>query len=512
MNTLCKRLISGLTAFSFALVTLVMPVSADLYFPPDFRDTISDGVQSMLNFNLDDMINYVNEYRTNHPDTTILEAYEHYKNSDANGHHGGGGEGGHRDSDIIDKTFHYNEVTKHSVDFIGTQSENEYISYDGNVRIWTEFDHKGGTADYYNIYVESMGQVKKVSKMPYSCRQKSTDPSPPFTWYMQGTVFHYDFYEMGYFPNASGGTTYAYGQKHESFDIGSYIIFPDTDNSNYYTVFDNSGQSWHYDPISNNYFDNSNIFIPFIDLDLKQFPEDDFNDFFNELQNINYNSAFQFMSLYNMLQSILNSLQGLEGSDGTVIDLSQIKIDIPLNDYTSLLQAIQIALVTMSNNLTSLSSHADCLQLIDLLTKLYNNSLVELSDLSVVNQHMRDIIARLDVIIELQDIAITQDVLDDISDNEMQTITTYLTFVTTLLNLYPLSFVSSAIDSTQAIVFNTNSPPDLTINIRGNDYILLSSSIVGKFSGALSIARGFVSVLVLYAWLVYMRRKISDTL
>lgn len=536
MNTFCKRLISGLTAFSFALVTFVMPVSANVYFPPGFfsTDYITDNFPDSYFSN---MYNYVNQYRSENPDTTFLEAYNAFKNSEYNQHHAGGGAGGdrdeegshhggaggHRDSDVIDKLFNYNEVTQHADDYQGTQTDESYLSYDGRISVEHErLLMPSGSIFYCNdvfyIYQDGVllnsgsnnGTVCSYARTSRRYPDNNVPSTPSCEWSVKGTILRFTYYDYGFFYTASGSREWRIGKQVEFFDFSPFVTIGQSTN-NYYSVTDNSGQSWFYDPITNYYYNDEGQ-QNYIDLDISQFPVDDFNNFIKEMQNINYDDSFQFLSLYNTLLAILERLQNAEGGGGTVVDLSNIKIDIPLNDYTSLLEAIEAVLVVMSENITTLSTHADCLEIIEIMTKLYNNSVVELSDLATVNQNLRDIMSRLDVIIELQDIAITQDVLDDISENEMTTITTYLTFITTLLSLYPLSFVSSAIDSTQAILFNSNTPPDLTINIRGNDYTLLSAGMIDSFAGALSIARGFASVVILYAWLIYMRRKIADTL
>lgn len=74
--------------------------------------------------------------------------------------------------------------------------------------------------------------------------------------------------------------------------------------------------------------------------------------------------------------------------------------------------------------------------------------------------------------------------------------------------LVPFSLIKSCIESTYAVIFNKNTPSDLTFTLDGNSYTFLSASFldIPIVAGSLSILKGLVTIMVLYGWLKWARK------
>lgn len=74
--------------------------------------------------------------------------------------------------------------------------------------------------------------------------------------------------------------------------------------------------------------------------------------------------------------------------------------------------------------------------------------------------------------------------------------------------LVPFSLIKSCIESTYAVIFNKNTPSDLTFTLDGNSYTFLSASFldIPIVAGSLSILKGVVTIMVLYGWLKWARK------
>ena len=74
--------------------------------------------------------------------------------------------------------------------------------------------------------------------------------------------------------------------------------------------------------------------------------------------------------------------------------------------------------------------------------------------------------------------------------------------------LVPFSIIKSCIESTYAVIFNKNTPSDLTFTLDGDTYTFLSASFldIPIVAGSLSILKGLVTIMVLYGWLKWARK------
>lgn len=74
--------------------------------------------------------------------------------------------------------------------------------------------------------------------------------------------------------------------------------------------------------------------------------------------------------------------------------------------------------------------------------------------------------------------------------------------------LVPFSIIKTCIESTFNIMFNKNTPSDLTFTLDGDSYTFLSASFldIPIVAGSLSILKGVVTIMVLYGWLKWARK------
>lgn len=72
----------------------------------------------------------------------------------------------------------------------------------------------------------------------------------------------------------------------------------------------------------------------------------------------------------------------------------------------------------------------------------------------------------------------------------------------------PLQAVNALITTLTGIIFNLNEPTDLTFTLNGAEVTFLSADLlsVPQIAAALNIIKGFVSILVAYAWLKWARK------
>lgn len=74
--------------------------------------------------------------------------------------------------------------------------------------------------------------------------------------------------------------------------------------------------------------------------------------------------------------------------------------------------------------------------------------------------------------------------------------------------LVPFSIIKTCIESTFNIMFNKNTPVDLTFTLDGDSYTFLSASFfdIPIVAGSLAILKGVVTIMVLYGWLKWARK------
>ena len=74
--------------------------------------------------------------------------------------------------------------------------------------------------------------------------------------------------------------------------------------------------------------------------------------------------------------------------------------------------------------------------------------------------------------------------------------------------IVPFSMIKTLLESVYGVIFNKNTPADLTFTLDGNSYSFLSASFleIPIVAGSLQIIKGVVALMILYTWLKWARK------
>ena len=103
----------------------------------------------------------------------------------------------------------------------------------------------------------------------------------------------------------------------------------------------------------------------------------------------------------------------------------------------------------------------------------------------------------------------------NLTDGQKKKIDNIVEMIGTLISKgIPMSAVNGGLMFHQDIIFNSSDPKDLVIDLEfyGKQYsftILSTSFFNEEAAQALQIVKNFVSIVICYAWLLSMRRKVS---
>lgn len=97
----------------------------------------------------------------------------------------------------------------------------------------------------------------------------------------------------------------------------------------------------------------------------------------------------------------------------------------------------------------------------------------------------------------------------ELTETEQAYLDTYASMILNLTAKLGYAPVSAMIDSLEALVLNGEAPNDIVISVYDTQVVLLSTSAFENISGALNLAKLFVSVLLAISWLYAMRKKIT---
>ena len=117
---------------------------------------------------------------------------------------------------------------------------------------------------------------------------------------------------------------------------------------------------------------------------------------------------------------------------------------------------------------------------------------------------------KLDTIIALLGVDVATNIFDALTDDESKKLDAFASVAAALLNILPSAVIGSTIVSLQS-VFLTNSPPsDLTVTYQGEKITALSADMFSTSTQYIDMFKIFVSALLIYGWLLMMRRRVSD--
>lgn len=120
---------------------------------------------------------------------------------------------------------------------------------------------------------------------------------------------------------------------------------------------------------------------------------------------------------------------------------------------------------------------------------------------------------------ELKDISSTLkgllavEIVDDfleLTESEAKLFDAYADLVYTITKKLGFSVVSGAMSNIEVIIFTTTPPQDVAVNIWGDRYTILTASMFDSEAlKYITIAKTFISILILYSWCMMMRRKLA---
>lgn len=129
------------------------------------------------------------------------------------------------------------------------------------------------------------------------------------------------------------------------------------------------------------------------------------------------------------------------------------------------------------------------------------------------NKYLKDILDELkDVSGTLKGLALIEvaDNLLDLTDSEAKLFDQYADLIPLLVNKVGFGAVTLVMADIESVMFTNVPPSDLTVNIFGDDYVLLSTSMFTPESMRyITLGKTFISVILVYSWCMMMRKRLA---
>ena len=181
------------------------------------------------------------------------------------------------------------------------------------------------------------------------------------------------------------------------------------------------------------------------------------------------------------------------------------------NELLSQINAAIITLAEKSGDSNSGVGGSNSLELIQALVDL--KEALKSSDGVYDKELFQDMADNIkDISLTLKGLALLEvsDNLLDLTDSEAKLFDEYANLIPVLVNKVGFAAVSSVMFDIESVIFMSRPPSDLTIEIYGEEYVLLSSSMFTSESMRyINIAKTFASVLLIYTWCMLMRKKLA---
>ena len=181
------------------------------------------------------------------------------------------------------------------------------------------------------------------------------------------------------------------------------------------------------------------------------------------------------------------------------------------DDDVTALAEINAAIITLATK-----SDANTQQLLSALTDLKEALTAKKdedkngTDLKEITDLLKDMKKSLKYLCDINTLDFIEDILDDLTDEEKNFLNTYAGLITSLIDKFGLSSINSMISSLNSVILNTCAPADLVVNVYGEDVTILSTDIFNSEAMKyIDLAKTFVSILLLYAFCMNMRRKLT---
>lgn len=249
------------------------------------------------------------------------------------------------------------------------------------------------------------------------------------------------------------------------------------------------------------YFDGSqadDIKEQFPEKQVPAFDDDSFSDddLINFLDKLLENLRLSFPDLSNiegLLNAILAKLNTLD-SDDDGIALAEINAAI-----------ITLATKSDANTQQLLTALMDLKEVLTGKDEDKNET-----DLKEITDLLKDMKKSLKYLCDINTLDFVEDILNDLTDEEKNFLNTYAGLITSLIDKFGLVAINSMMSSLNSVILNTCAPDDLVVEIYGEDVTILSTDMFNNEAMKyIDLAKTFVSVLLLYAFCMNMRRKLT---
>lgn len=220
-------------------------------------------------------------------------------------------------------------------------------------------------------------------------------------------------------------------------------------------------------------------------------PQDiDLYDFLNYfLDNLNFEYP-DLSTVEGLLTSILNKLSTLDSDDDG-----------------ALLAQINAAIISLAND-----SNNNNLQLIQALSDLKEsiNGGGSSADLQPILEQLEKMQKSLDYLCTINTLDVISDNWDKLTDTEKKFLDEYSAVVVLLIDKFGLAAVDNILTTLGTVIFNTNKPYPITVNMYGEDVTILSVDMFNdEAMEYIELAKLFVSVLLIFSFCLMMRKKLT---
>ena len=135
-----------------------------------------------------------------------------------------------------------------------------------------------------------------------------------------------------------------------------------------------------------------------------------------------------------------------------------------------------------------------------------DNNTEEPVDLTEIVKELKEISA---TVKGLAAIEITENIWE-LTEDEQELFNEYAALIPVIVNKLGLSFVHTAMSDIESLIFTSSVPNDLTVNMYGSDYAILSQSMFdNEAMEYINLAKTFISVVLIYTWCMSMRKKLT---
>ena len=488
---------------------------------------------------------FIRDYLVRHPDATYYDASEAFRKSfNSGGHHSGGFGGTFPENPTEEEIGIFHKLKDEEMKLLALWLLNHRDNYE-EPPAFVEHPIVRSSKGYYTyeqvvnpnylyFYYAPAGSTKKYSVRYYGFKLRFYDyngvlqSTRTYCYNLDQCTQHFGAFAEGFdtmifelsFDSEKNSLVYTYGfrsigkgyEKNTTYiGLPADTTYTDDDlpkfNPNipdYYKMpTDDNTNPVYYDPVTNNFYDYTyNIVSPD---DFNFSPTDEEKEQFNEL----YKLIEQFrtaqiagnINIMQLLTDILSKLNTFDGSgQGTC------------KDYSEVLDQINAAIVAIAQNtgktvdLSPIISGLEQLKYAVKEISVPNYS----SKLNAAVNNLDSILKKLDTIIALLGVDVATNIFDALTDDESKKLDAFASVAAALLNILPSAVIGSTIVSLQS-VFLTNSPPsDLTVTYQGEKITALSADMFSTSTQYIDMFKIFVSALLIYGWLLMMRRRVSD--